>query len=99
MFKLPVALTLALAVSAGPAAAAVSNGTYKGSTSQDRTVHAKVKNGKIKSLTFSVYTLCGIGGADGAETHPAGGPGGENKEEGGHQDPHEGGPPAGQRGH
>jgi hypothetical protein len=68
MLKLTVALTLALAVSAGPAAAAVSNGTYKGSTSQDRTVHAKVKNGKIKSLTFSVYTLCGIGGSNGSNT-------------------------------
>ena len=68
MIKLPAALALALALSAGPAAAAVSNGTYKGSTNQDRTVHATVKNGKIKSLSFSVYTLCGIGGSGGSNT-------------------------------
>jgi hypothetical protein len=67
MIKLSV-LTLVLALSAGPAAAAVSNGTYKGSTSQDRTVHAKVKGGKIASLSFSVYTLCGIGGSNGSNT-------------------------------
>jgi hypothetical protein len=68
MLKLPVALTLALAVTAGPAAAAVSNGTYKGNTNQNRTVHAKVKNGKIASLSFSVFTLCGIGGSGGSNT-------------------------------
>jgi hypothetical protein len=68
MLKLTVALTLALAVAAGPAAASVSNGTYKGSTNQNRTVHAKVKGGKIKSLSFSVYTLCGIGGSGGSNT-------------------------------
>jgi hypothetical protein len=68
MTKLPAALTLALLVSAGPASAAVSNGTYKGNTNQNRTVHAKVKNGKIASLSFSVFTLCGIGGTNGSST-------------------------------
>jgi hypothetical protein len=68
MTKLPAALTLALLASAGPAAAAVSNGTYKGNTNQNRTVHAKVKGGKIASLSFSVYTLCGIGGSGGSST-------------------------------
>jgi hypothetical protein len=68
MIKLTAAVALALAVSAGPAAAAVSNGTYKGSTNQSRTVHAKVKGGKIASLSFSVFTLCGIGGSNGSNT-------------------------------
>jgi hypothetical protein len=68
MNKLPIAITLALLASAGPAAAAVSNGTYKGNTNQNRTVHAKVKGGKIASLSFSVFTLCGIGGSNGSQT-------------------------------
>jgi hypothetical protein len=68
MIKLPAALTLALLVSAGPAAASVPNGSYKGSTDQNRTVHAKVKKGKIASLSFSVFTLCGIGGSNGSNT-------------------------------
>jgi hypothetical protein len=68
MKRLLLSSTLALLVLAGPAAAAVSNGTYKGDTSQDRTVHAKVKNGRIASLSMSVYTLCGIGGSGGGST-------------------------------
>jgi hypothetical protein len=68
MTKLPVALAFALLVSAGPAAAAVSNGTYQGKTSQNYAAHAKVKSGKIKSLSFSLFTLCGIGGSGGSRT-------------------------------
>ena len=60
------AIAAALALAA-PASAAVS-GTYRGDTNQNRTVHAKVKNGKIKHLSFSVYTLCGIGGSNGSST-------------------------------
>lgn len=66
MLKLLAALTLSIAVLAGPATAAVSNGTYKGKTSQNYAVHAKVKNGKIASLSFSLFTLCGIGGSGGS---------------------------------
>lgn len=66
MLKLSAALTLALVAIAGPAAAAVANGTYKGETSQNYTVHAKVKNGKIASLSFSLFTLCGVGGSNGS---------------------------------
>ena len=59
---------LALAVPAA-APAAVAPGVYKGSTSQNRVVHAKVvKGNKIKRLSFSVYTLCGIGGSGGGFT-------------------------------
>jgi len=61
---LAVTGALALAV---PAAAAVS-GTYRGETNQDRTVHVKVRDGKIKSLSFSVYTRCGTGGSGGSMT-------------------------------
>jgi hypothetical protein len=68
MIKSPLAIAVASLVLAGPAAAAVSNGTYRGSTNQNRTVHVKVKKGKIKSLSFSVYTLCGIGGSGGSNT-------------------------------
>jgi hypothetical protein len=68
MTRLPLALAIALLVLAGPAAAAVKNGTYKGDTSQNRAVHAKVKGGKIKSLSFSVFTACGIGGSGGFNT-------------------------------
>src|SRR3954451_12533696 len=32
------------------------------------TVHAQVKNGKIANLSFSVFTLCGIGGSGGSNT-------------------------------
>jgi hypothetical protein len=68
MNRLVISFSLALLAIAGPAAAAVSNGTYKGDTSQNRTVHAKVKKGKIASLTMSVYTRCGIGGSGGGST-------------------------------
>ena len=68
MKKLSYALPLALLALAGPAAAAVSNGSYKGKTNQNRVVHAKVKGGKIASLSFSVFTLCGIGGSNGSNT-------------------------------
>src|SRR5919106_1633077 len=68
MKRLPLALAAAALTLAGPAAAAVSNGTYKGNTNQNFTVHAKVKNGKIASLSFGVSTRCGIGGS-GAYKH------------------------------
>ncbi len=42
--------------------------TYRGETSQDRTVHAKVKNGRITQLSFSVFLLCGPGGSNGSST-------------------------------
>jgi hypothetical protein len=61
MKRLLLALAASLLVAAGPAAAAVSNGTYKGDTNQNFTVHAKVKNGKIASLSFGVSTRCGYG--------------------------------------
>lgn len=63
----PVALLLAAFPAAAPAAAPA--GTYKGETSQNRTVTAKVgKGNKLKRLSFSVYTRCGIGGSGGANT-------------------------------
>ena len=65
MNRLLLALAAALLALAGPAAAAVPNGTYKGKTNQNYTAHAKVKNGKIASLSFAVYTRCGIGGSGG----------------------------------
>jgi hypothetical protein len=68
MHRLPLALAAATLTLAGPAAAAVSNGTYKGSTNQNFTVHAKVKGGKIASLSFGVSTRCGIGGSGGFNT-------------------------------
>jgi hypothetical protein len=68
MTRLSLSLAIALLALAGPAAAAVSNGTYKGETSQERAAHAKVKGGKIKSLSFSVFTACGIGGSGGFNT-------------------------------
>jgi hypothetical protein len=61
MNRLLLALAASLLVAAGPAAAAVSNGTYKGDTNQNFTVHAKVKGGKIASLSFGVSTRCGYG--------------------------------------
>ena len=61
---LPLAVAL---LGPAPAAAAVS-GAYKGKTNQNRVVHAKVKNGTIKNLSFSVYTRCGIGGSGGGAT-------------------------------
>jgi hypothetical protein len=68
MHRLSLALVTALLALAGPAAAAVSNGSYKGSTNQNFTVHAKVKGGKIASLSFGVSTRCGIGGSGGFST-------------------------------
>jgi hypothetical protein len=68
MKRLSLALAAAALTLAGPAAAAVSNGTYKGNTNQSFTVHAKVKNGKIASLSFGVSTRCGIGGSGGFNT-------------------------------
>jgi hypothetical protein len=68
MKRLPLALAAAALTVAGPAAAAVSNGTYKGDTNQNYTVHAKVKGGKIASLSFGVSTRCGIGGSGGFNT-------------------------------
>ena len=66
MKKIALAATLAVAVAAGPAAAAVSNGSYKGKTSQDFNAFAKVKGGKIASLSFGVSVRCnsGIFGTD-----------------------------------
>ena len=61
MRKLPLFLALALLALAGPAAAAVSNGSYKGKTSQDNKVFAKVKGGKIASLSFAVSVHCSSG--------------------------------------
>lgn len=66
MRKLTLFLALALLALAGPATAAVSNGSYRGKTSQNYKVFAKVKGGKIKSLSFSLFTLCGIGGSEGS---------------------------------
>jgi hypothetical protein len=60
-----LAMTFAVAL---PASAAAPSGTYRGDTSQNRTVHVKVKNGTIKNLSFSVYTRCGIGGSGGGAT-------------------------------
>ena len=68
MHRLSLALVTALLALVGPAAAAVSNGSYKGSTNQNFTVHAKVKGGKIASLSFGVSTRCGIGGSGGFST-------------------------------
>jgi hypothetical protein len=65
MNRFPLVLSVALLISAGPAAAAVSNGTYKGSTNQNYKAHAKVKGGKLASLSFGVFTRCGLGGSDG----------------------------------
>ena len=62
---LALAGTLALAV---PASAAAVSGTYRGQTNQNRTVHVKVRSGKITNLSFSVYTRCGIGGSGGGAT-------------------------------
>ena len=61
------ASSLAALVLAAPASAAVS-GKYRGDTSQNRTVHATVKNGKITNLSFSVFLLCGPGGSNGSLT-------------------------------
>lgn len=62
----PVALLLTLPAAAPAAAPA---GTYKGETNQERTVTAKIgKGNKLKRLSFSVYTLCGIGGSGGGST-------------------------------
>ena len=58
---LALATALAVAALAGPAAAAVSNGSYKGKTSQDFNVFAKVKGGKIASLSFSLSVRCSSG--------------------------------------
>ena len=64
------AAVAALAIAAPSASAAIKPGTYKGKTNQDRVVHAKVggKGKKIKRLSFSVYTLCGVGGSGGGYT-------------------------------
>ena len=51
-----------------PASAAVPNGSYRGDTSQNRTVHVTVKKGKVKKLSFSVFLLCGPGGSNGSST-------------------------------
>ena len=65
---LPAAALAALTLAA-PASAAIPPGTYKGKTNQNRVVHAKiVKGNKIKRLSFSVYTMCGIGGSEGSQT-------------------------------
>lgn len=61
MKKISLATTVAVVALAGPAAAAVSNGSYKGKTSQDFNVFAKVKGGKIASLSFSVSVRCSTG--------------------------------------
>jgi hypothetical protein len=61
MRKLFLPLALALLALAGPAAAAVSNGSYRGKTSQDSKVFAKVKGGKIASLSFGVSVRCNSG--------------------------------------
>ncbi len=61
------ASSLAALSLAAPASAAVS-GKYRGDTSQNRTVHATVKNGKIANLSFSVFLLCGPGGSNGSMT-------------------------------
>ena len=53
---------------AAPALAAVPDGRYRGDTSQDRTVHATVKKGKLASLSFSVFLRCGTGGSGGSTT-------------------------------
>ena len=68
MRKLALLMTTAVLAVAAPAGAAVSNGSYKGQTNQNRTVFAKVKGGKIASLSFSVFTRCGIGGSGGFNT-------------------------------
>ena len=67
MNRLPLVLIVFLTFAA-PATAAVPNGSYRGSTSQDRTVHATVKSGKLTRLSFSVFTLCGPGGSRGSQT-------------------------------
>ena len=60
------ALVLSLSTTAF---AAVPPGSYKGDTNQNRTVTAKVgKGNKLKRLSFSVFTLCGIGGSAGSNT-------------------------------
>ncbi len=51
-----------------PASASIAPGAYRGTTNQDRIVHAKVVKNKIKRLSFSVYTQCGIGGSGGGAT-------------------------------
>src|ERR687889_2063205 len=61
MRKLAFFLSLALLALAGPAAAAVSNGSYRGKTSQNFKVFAKVKGGKIASLSFGVSVRCSNG--------------------------------------
>ena len=63
-----IASTVATLTLAVPAVAAGLSGTYRGDTSQDRTVNAVVKSGTIKSLSFSVYLLCGSGGSKGSST-------------------------------
>lgn len=64
LLVLTVSLASALML-AGPATAAAPSGSYRGSTSQDRTVHVTITRGKITNLSFSVYTLCGTGGSGG----------------------------------
>ena len=61
MRKLALFLSLALLALAGPAAAAVSNGSYRGKTSQGNKVFARVKGGKIASLSFAVSVRCNSG--------------------------------------
>jgi len=68
MTKLAFLTTVVLLAIAAPTTAAVSSGSYKGQTNQNRTVFAKVKGGKIAKLSFSVFTRCGIGGSDGSST-------------------------------
>jgi hypothetical protein len=59
-----LAALLALAVPA-TAHAAVRNGSYRGTTDEDRTVFVTVKRGAITDVRFSLNTRCGIGGSGG----------------------------------
>jgi hypothetical protein len=61
MRNIALALAIALLALAGPAAAAVSNGSYRGKTSQNFKAFAKVKGGKIASLSFGVSVRCNNG--------------------------------------
>lgn len=53
-----LALPLALGILAGPAAAATTNGSYKGRTEQDRAVTFTLRKNKVHEFQAGVLTHC-----------------------------------------
>ena len=49
---------------AGPAAAATSSGSFKGKTSQKRTITLTVKSGKVTKFSAGINMMCGQSGIE-----------------------------------